>query len=718
MIIIIAEKPDMAKKIMKAISPKCAFGDGFYYNNEFIFTFGYGHLTALTMPDEIDNKYANWQDISYLPFRFKDIPLKTKDDTVKQFNIIKKLIKDNINAEIINACDADREGELIFRNILTLTGLNPTNMSRMWISSATPEGIQKAFDTRKPLKEYNYIGLSAKARSYGDYLVGLSACRIGSYYFTGGKLKLSIGRVQTPTLKMIVDRKKEIDGFESVEYLKLFAKVRVNDKEYLFKYRAEEDEVFKSKEEIVKFAREVGAGSSDVIKNEIKSFSVNPPKLYALSDLQFAMDKKYKYGANEVLNICQALYEKHGLTTYPRTDENRISEEWAYRIKQLLPRLSLYKNQIDEILKNDWEINEHMIFDGEEVGSHEALTPTFISNEEEVLKTLNEKERNVYDEIVKRTLLAFYPAATGESQQIIISRKNHEFIYNAKTLSSLGFQAFDKEDEDDDEKSEDEKDLESEILHLKSDKLDIITYTAKLVKPKPPKEFTEGSLIKMMKNPSKYLDDESEKKIIKSVEGIGTEATRAGIIENLKKSGLIEVKKNKLVPTEKGIALIDLIPDNSPIKSVALTALFESKLSEIAKGKYDFALFMNDIERMNLDFMEECQKVAPNKTLNYDKRKVICKCPVCGSNIVEGKYGYHCTKCKASINFNALEKLGKKKITETEAKELFTKGITKKSTVITFPNSGKEAEVYLTYTYDETAKYINNIGFEYVYGKK
>lgn len=705
----------MARKIMNSISPKCQKEEGFYYNNDYIFTYGFGHLTALTMPDEMNEKYKDWTDISYLPFRFKNIPLKTKEETAKQFNIVKKILANNLNGEIINACDADREGELIFRNILTLSGLEPKNMSRMWISSATPEGIKKAFDTRKPLKEYDNIGLSAKARSYGDYLVGLSACRIASYYFTGGKQHLSIGRVQTPTLKMIVDRKNEIDNFSATDYFNLYAKVDVNGVVYLFKYKNPNNEPFKSKMEIISFAQSVGAGEGTVTKNERKQFIVNPPKLYALSDLQIVMNKKYGYEANEVLNYCQRLYE-YGLTTYPRTDENRVSEEWAERIKELLSRLSVYRDQVEEIIRNDWDINENVIFDGEEVGSHEALTPTFTREEKELVSKLNEKERNVYEEIAKRTLLAFYPPAAGESQQIILNRKDHEFVYNAKVIDTLGFQAFDKPEEDEDDAKEDD-DNASNIIDVDEDVLNIVTYTAKLVKPKPPKAFTEGSLIKMMKNPTKYLSDENEKKILKSVEGIGTEATRAGIIENLKKTGLVKIEKKKIVPTDKGLALIDLIPDNAPVKSVELTAIFENKLSEIAKGRYSFDLFMLDIEKMSLDFLDDCKEVAPNKTLNYDNRKVICKCPACGSNVVEGKFSYHCTKCKVAINFNALEKLGKKKITETEAKELLSKGITKKTSILTFPKSGKDAEVYLTYSYDETKQYPNNVGFEFVYRK-
>lgn len=716
MIIILAEKPDMARKIMSSLTDNCQKFDGYYSNKDYIFTYALGHLTTLVMPDKLNCIYVNWGDISQIPFHFENIPLMIKDDAKDQFHNIKTLLYKFPNAELVNACDADAEGELIFRNILQVSGAKPKNITRMWINSATPEGIKQAFDQRKPSYLYDNIGKRAKGRSYGDYLIGLNASRIASYYFTQAKMKLSVGRVQTPTLKMIVDRENEIANFSSVEHFNLYAIVQNNGNSYKFKYLNKDKSYFDSHEELVKFARSVGIGTADVIKNELENFKEDPPMLFSLSDLQIEMNKRHGMTAQEVLNICQTLYEKYNLTTYPRTDETRVSEEFALLAKKKIKNLSIFKDAINEIVANDWSISNKVLMDGGDVGSHEALSPTFISDEE-ILPKLNQKERTVYEAITKRFIVAFFPSAEGQKQKVVISKNDAEFSWSSKVYTNKSFlKILDPEINDEDKNEDIEPDAEI-TLNVVDGKVQITDLQAKKIKPKPPAHFSEATLIASMKNPSKYLDEEEDKKLIKKVEGIGTEATRAGIIENLKKIQFIEVKGKKILPTQKGISLINSIPNNCMIKSVKMTAQFESKLAEIEKGNYTVEEFLNDCKESSINFKNECSKVVA-KSENFINQKVICKCPVCGGNICDTKFSYRCNKCDAKISKDRFKEYGKDNITIKEAKELFTAGKTKEPCKLTFKKNKEPVECYLVYEHLPDSQYSNSLKFEFIKKKK
>lgn len=716
MIIVLAEKPDMARKIMNALTTGCQKFDGYYANKEYVFTHALGHLTTLVMPDQINSAFLNWADMSIIPFHFDNVPLMIKDETKEQFFAIKSLLQKYPNAELINACDADAEGELIFRNILQVAGVKINNITRMWINSATPEGIKQAFDQRLPGYRYDNLGKRAKARSLADYECGLNASRISSYYFTQSKMHLSVGRVQTPTLKMIVDRENEIANFSSVEHFNLYAIIQNQNINYKFKYINEDKSYFDSQKELVEFGKKIGLGSALVIKNEIKTFKENPPMLYSLSDLQIEMNKRHGMTAQDVLSICQTLYEKYNLTTYPRTDENRVSFEFANNAKKKMKNLSIYKDIVEEVLTNDWSISDKVIMDGEDVGSHEALSPTFI-NDIEILDKLSEDERTVYEAITKRFLIAFYPSAEGQKQKVIIDRNGAEFSWSSKVYTNKSFLKVLDPEMDDEDKNEDEEPDAEVGLNIQGDSLNIVDLQAKKIKPKPPAHFSEATLIASMKNPSKYIDEEEDKKLLKKVEGIGTEATRAGIIENLKTTKYIEVKGKKLLPTQKGIALISHIPDTCTIKSVKMTAEFENKLAGIERGEYSFEAFINDCKEFTQNFKNECAK-ANAKSTDFINQKVICKCPICGGDICDSKFSYRCNKCDVKISKDRYKDYGKDNITIAEAKQLLSKGKTTKPVELTFKQGKEPVECYLIYNHDSNSQYPNSLRFEFIKKEK
>ncbi len=705
--LIIAEKPDMMRKIAKAIDGaniKTTIGK--MISKTIIYSHAVGHVTRLSMPEQIDEKYSTW-NFDTLPFHFDNIPLRVDEKTKTQFNILKELLNSNEVTEIINACDADREGELIFRNILLKAGSKCKNITRMWITSTTDEGIKEAFEKRKNSKEYDSMAISAKARSYADYLIGLNATVAMTTKFGGYKNVLSVGRVQTPTLRIICDLENEIINFASNKYYKLTAEALNHDMitiEGNYENSDLENNAFKKKKDVEDLIKELGTGEAKVVLVKNTERKMKPQLLYSLSDLQIEMNKRYGMSANEVLAHCQALYEEYSLTTYPRTDENHISKEMASKVKTIIRNLPIYKEFTQEILDNDWNINSSVIADKESVGAHEAITPVVGKPSIETINKLKPDERKVYDAIVQRFISTFYPNAIYSVQKITFERKKEKFTYNSEQLKEEGFlKVYGKE-----------VTFDNTILPLtEGEKIDIVGFKINECETNPPSRFTEGSLIKMMKDPSKYTSGKDEKDILKKAEGIGTEATRASIIEQLKKREYIVVKGKTIHPTTKGMEFIKIIPSEL-IKSVSLTAQFESKLEKIKNKEYDYQDFMDEIKEMNEQFIKELSSIINSKevskNMNLDKLEKITTCPHCGEKIVEDNYSYKCVKCEVKIYKNTLEKtFNYKKISKTTAVQLLTKGISKKKVKLFSKSKNKEFEAYLTYEFKEGQQYPNNV---------
>lgn len=701
-ILIIAEKPDMAKKIAFALHHSKFEGIGYFEADNFIFTYAIGHLYKLSYPQEINERYKNW-NINNLPFAFNNIKLNTIADNgaTDQAKTIKKLLVNNSVGEIINACDADREGENIFRNIILGSNVKfPETIlfSRMWISSTTNEGIQEAFRNRKPLSEYKNLAISAKARAYADYHLGLNATMaMTSLFRSGSKDIISVGRVQTPTLKMIVDRENDINNFKSKKLYSIKGKFN-DDKEFIADYvpvDKEEKNEYDNLDNVNKIISSIQTG--DYIVNDVKKAkkNISHKPLFSLSDLQITMSFKYGYSAQMVLNTVQSLYEKYSLVTYPRTDEQHISPEWALKCNSsiLNSLYEVFENYINVIRKKEYKIDKKCIANKDKIGAHEALTPTGKKLTKEEYDSLNTYEKNVYDAIVLRFLTAFLPDAIDETTAYLLFNGTTTFRYSFTKQLEEGFRIIDKPKED-----------ENKTIELLLEKGQIVNLLEVFYKEKdtqPPKRFTEGSLIKEMKNPSKYLQNKDDQNIIKKVEGIGTEATRAGIIESLKQRNYIVIEKKQIVPTQKGIDFIRIFPSDI-LKSVSLTVDLEKKLNDIENGKLTFTDCLNyifELDKRLIEDIKEATKNGENK-ISSNSQKVLCKCPFCGSNIVEKDKLYCCEnkECNTVIFKNQLAKsLGLYKISPSVAKDLFLKGKTSKKVSGFISKNKKRYSAFLTY---------------------
>lgn len=710
-ILIVAEKPDVARKISDSFSGKISKKPGYIEcvtsDTNYTISYCFGHLVQLMMPKEINDKYKYWNYNTAL-FDYNNIPLKYNETTVPQAKIVCDLLCNEKFSEIVNACDSDREGELIFRNIFTFSKTSNVNVSRLWLKAMTNDAIKESFDNRKASSLYDNIGKSAKLRSYVDYHIGLGATMAMTH---ATNTLTTIGRVQTPTLRMIVDRHYEILNFIPEEYYKIFALCNnkiIKGSYYIYNKDKEIDEDYKlrSKDEVDRILNETKLGEANVIsvvsKDEVKKCN----KLYSLSSLQVDMNVRYGLTAQEVLDIAQVLYEKHGLTTYPRTDENTISEEFAKSISKLIPILPIYQEQCKKIVDNKWTINSDVVSKKTEIGSHEAITPTLDASNLNKIKALSTNEKRVFSAIIVRFLQNFFPPSIFKSQKIIFEKNNHKFFCKFEKLVQLGYKEFDSKEVD-------------EGINIDINEGDVINIEEFIVneeKTKAPKRFTEATLIKAMKNPSKYLIDKSDEGIIKEVEGLGTEATRASIIENLKKQTYLDMEKKYFKPTDKALKLISDIPSEI-IKSVQLTADIEKKLKLVSKGELNANDILFETKELMKEFIKE-MKLSRIKRYVEPVEEVVpinmlCKCPICDKYIVEGDSGYFCNglrSCGVGIFKNNLEtKFNYKKISKTQAKELFKDGITKKKVKLFSNKTNKEFEAFITYEYNKENKYKNNI---------
>lgn len=704
-ILIIAEKPSVASKISQALQTGNKIKkEGYVEDDKYIVSHCFGHLFEQVKPKEMDEKYAVWK-LENLPFKFDEVKKTVKKDCEKQVKVLETLFKRKDIEEIVDACDADREGEAIYREVYEYTNCR-TSASRMWIESmADNQVIRETFFHRKKQNLYNNLYDSAKGRGFSDYHVCLNATMAQSA--KQGKT-LPLGRVQTPTLNMIVELEKEIKNFTSKPFWTINADT---DKKFNAKYFDEDlpNNQFFDKKEAEKVIATTGIGKAKVTKSTITKRKEKTPKLFNLSDLQVEMNRKYKFSAQTVLDSCQRLYEDYGLTTYPRTDENHISEELAENLDNIIRALpNMFENQVDTILENDYKINQSCIAK-KGIGAHEALTPT-TKKADSVISKLNDVDLKVYKAIVERFLINFYPDAIFNVQEIEFERNDSKFKAKFESVDDNGF--YDGLIE--------KKNLNNQnFVDVKTgDYLNITKLNLEEGKTNPPSRFNEGTLIKTMTNPSKYVKDAHDKEVLKETKGIGTEATRAGIIESLKKNNYITIEKGTIYPTEISMNLMDEVPEI--LKSIPLTVQMEDSLYAISVGKKPLAEYKEEVYKLCDKIVEEIKnsKIVDIKEVNKKMadKEVICECPHCKGNIVENKFGYGCSdwkNCKVQIGYEAYKRFGVKKVSKAVAKQLLTNGKTTKTQKCYSSAKQKEYDAYLTYEFKEGEQYPNVTGITF-----
>lgn len=567
--LVIAEKPSVALSISKVIGAKNK-KDGYYEGNGYRVSWCVGHLIQMANPDAYDEKYAKW-NMADLPIIPKEYKYEVAKATKKQFTILKKLMNDKEVDAVINACDAGREGEAIFRLVYLQAGCKK-KMERLWISSMEDSAIKDGFDKLKDGKDYDNLFESAQARAIADWLVGMNISRLYSCLY---KQNYSVGRVQTPTLSMIVKRDDEIANFKKEKYYTVELEL---DGFTLSTERIDSLEVAEQLKNLLECRIEI----VDVIQKE----KITKPDLpFDLTTLQRECNKYFGYSAKQTLDYAQSLYEKK-LITYPRTDSRYLTED-------------MITSTVNNILgKNDFDTERiRVVFNSKKVTDHHAIIPTVSSLSEDISK-LPESEAKVYRLISNKLHASVGYPLTQNTTKIVAEFDGFEFTSSGKVIKDEGFTKYLKE-----YKFNKNEDLELPDVNIG----DVIIIENKEIKEKftqPPKHFTEDTLLKAMEIAG---NDSLDKNVEVERKGLGTPATRAGIIENLLYKGFIERDKKNLIATPKGKSLIEIVADN--FKSAEMTAQWEMELSDIAQGKSSKKEFLEGIEAEIKDTITKYQEV-------------------------------------------------------------------------------------------------------------
>ncbi|HFK1453313.1 MULTISPECIES: DNA topoisomerase III [Bacillus cereus group] len=625
--VVIAEKPSVARDIARVL--KCdKKGNGYLEGSKYIVTWALGHLVTLADPESYDVKYKKWnlEDLPMLPERLKLTVIK---QTGKQFNAVKsQLLRKDVN-EIIVATDAGREGELVARWIIDKVRINKP-IKRLWISSVTDKAIKDGFANLKPGKAYDNLYASAVARSEADWYIGLNATRALTTRFNA---QLNCGRVQTPTVAMIANREDEIKNFKAQTYYGIEAQT-TNQLKLTWQDANGNSRSFNKEkiDGIVKGLDKHNATVMEIDKKQKKSFS---PGLYDLTELQRDANKKFGYSAKETLNIMQKLYEQHKVLTYPRTDSRYISSDIVGTLPERLKACGVgeYRSLAHKVLQKPIKANKSFV-DDSKVSDHHAIIPTegYVN-----FSAFTDKERKIYDLVVKRFLAVLFPAFEYE-QLTLRTKVGHEtFIARGKTILHAGWkEVYENRFEDDDVTD----DVKEQILpHIeKGDTLTVKLLMQTSGQTKAPARFNEATLLSAMENPTKYMDTQNKQlaDTLKSTGGLGTVATRADIIDKLFNSFLIEKRGKDIHITSKGRQLLDLVPEE--LKSPTLTGEWEQKLEAIAKGKLKKEVFISEMKNYTKEIVSEIK--SSDKKYKHDNISTK-SCPDCGKPMLEvnGKKG-------------------------------------------------------------------------------
>ncbi len=696
-IVVVAEKPSVGRDIARVIGCR-ERGDGCLIGEKYIVTWAVGHLVTLMEPDEIDEKYKKWS-FDTLPILPEEIPLKVIRQTKDQFRIIQKLINDGGTDSLICATDAGREGELIFRYIYEKAGCAKP-FDRLWISSMTDEAISEGFRNIRAGKEYDGLYASARCRSRADWLVGMNASRAFTLKYNA---LLSVGRVQTPTLAILVRRRKEIEDFRPEAYSVLQADFG----DYTgtcFSGKWDPDTHIPKREEAEGIAVAVRGKTGEVTQAETVRKTEPPPQLYDLTSLQRDANRMLGFTAEKTLKIAQSLYETHKALTYPRTDSRYLPPDMIPRVVQTMRALpQSYQQYVPGALRDGKLPVSRRTVDAAKVTDHHAIIPT---NKRVDPSKFSADEQKLYDMVARRLLTAFYPACEYDATKVITRVGEYDFRTNgkvvlvngwrdvppladplAKTVSSRTRKKKDGEEED-----------AVQLPPLKVGDVRVVKEAkVKEDKTKPPAPHTDASLLFAMETAGKELEDEELVRQMKG-SGIGTPATRAAIIERLIQVGYAQRKGKTLQATDKGVRLIGIMPGE--VSSPEMTGKWELALHEITDGKQDPVRFLEGINRMCAFLVKyarenQAQVVFPEEERGRGKGRggkgsaaagktlENTVCPLCGKGkLRESPRAFSCTEqgCKCTIWKDMLSRGGGPEINEKLLRIILEKKQVKGST--------------------------------------
>ena len=651
MILVIAEKPSVGAAIGKVLGASSR-KDGYLEGNNYIVSWCVGHLVGLANASSYDERFAKW--------RYSDLPIvpdewlfEVPKDKQKQFKVLCDLMRDKRVTELVCATDAGREGELIFRLVYKKAGCTKP-FKRLWISSLEDSAIREGFAHLRDSGDYDRLYEAALARSKADWIVGINGTRLFSTLY---HKKLVVGRVQTPTLAMLVEREGKITTFHKEKYFNV----------HISKDSLTADmEKVKTEDEAKAIAAACNKKQAVVSSLKKETKTVNPPKLYDLTTLQREANRYYGFTAQQTLDLVQSLYEKK-LLTYPRTDSQFITEDMESTARQVIGivsrKLPLFEGRIHEP-----DIGR--ITNNAKVTDHHAIIPT-VQLEKQDLTELPESEQKIIRLIAMRLLSATGEKHIYDETSVTLTCEGYEFKAKGKTVVQDGWKSVErcfKETLKSKEKDEPERSLPS--LNEK-DILSSVDSSVTEHYTSPPKSYTEDSLLSAMETAGNAeFDDDTEKK------GLGTPATRAGIIEKLVKGGFVERKGKSLVPTKDGNNLVCVLPEQ--ITSPTMTAEWEKTLMQIERGNADADKFLSGIVGMTSDLVKAYPFLSEAEANRFDTgRESIGKCPRCGSPVYVGKGNYYCSNKECSFCMwedNKFFTSKKKKLTKKIAAELLDKG--------------------------------------------
>ena len=649
--LVIAEKPSVAQTIAAALGIK-GKQDGYIEGGGYLISWCVGHLVQLAEAAAYGEQYKKWSYDS-LPILPQEWKYTVAADKEKQFKTLKELMHRADVSEVVNACDAGREGELIFRFVYEVAGCRkPTR--RLWISSMEEAAIKEGFSRLKNGEEYDALFASALCRAKADWLVGINASRLFSVLYNQN---LKVGRVQTPTLAMIVDRNQKIKEFTKEKYY--MAHIKFDDMDAVTEH-------FQKKEDADKVAADCLERMCEVEKDDVKEKTVRPPKLYDLTTLQREANRMFGYTAQQTLDAVQEMYEQK-LVTYPRTDSQYLTDEMGESTETLIQML-LGEMPYAESLEYQPDVSK--VLNSKKVSDHHAIIPTMEVAKADIGK-LKERNRKILYLISARVLTATADPYIYESHKSQITCNYHTFYLTAKKTKQEGFKAIENKMKQffgvKIEKEEPELDIWAGKHYGPCDSFVSEHFT------QPPKQYTEDTLLSAMERAgNEELTEDTEKK------GLGTPATRAAIIEKLIQSGFVKREKKNLVPTDDGNVLITVLPDE--IKSPKMTAEWEMALNHIAQNTETADEFLNGITELMQELVARYQAISEEKKEQFQgkaKGEVIGKCPRCGADVREGKVNFYCSdrNCAFTLwkNDKFLASQGKK-MDKAAAKKFLSKG--------------------------------------------
>lgn len=654
--LVIAEKPSVAQSYAKNLSAYKK-QDGYMEGENCLVSWCLGHLAEYARPEEYDERYAKWQfdDLPIIPEKWK---LQVSADKKKQFSVLKELMNREDIEYLVNGCDAGREGELIFQRVYDLSGCRKP-VRRLWISSMEDEAIKNGFREMQDASLYRNLCMAAICRAQADWLIGMNATRA---YTTKYYKKLVVGRVQTPTLAMLTERQDRIEHFQK----ETFYRVELTDGKLV---AVSENITNKADAELLAALCDGSEAIITELKREQKK--VSPPKLYDLTSLQREANRYFGFTAKKTLDLLQELYEEK-LVTYPRTDSRFVTEDMIGTVEELAGKMPL---MLPFVEYGQLGHNIKRVVNNEKVADHHAILPTKEAVEKGIMDLPVDK-KNLMILIGQQVLQAVGEDYLYEQTDVTVNCQKNEFTARGKKAVQMGFKDVEKAFRNHcvkTEKEDSDRQLEIPYGYQKGMQLFNVKAETSIHYTSPPKSFNEDTLLAAMETAgNKEFDEKTEKK------GLGTPATRASTIEKLVASGYAQRKGKQIIPTAEGRELIRVMPEN--LKSAGLTAEWENRLLLMERGELNGEQFMEGIVTMLEEILNGCRKIPEEERNRFQTAKeLIGKCPVCGSDIFEGKRNFYCSNRQCDFALwkdNRFLEGMEKKLDKKMAKELLDKACT------------------------------------------